>query len=81
MPPYVSVVLPDINTTHPTKLYFPIDVLTALDAKSSKWYWDAACDDAFDLANDNQSLRLCTSLLGPSVQLDDSSWDLRGWDA
>ncbi len=81
MPPYIAVVLPDIDTARPTKLYFPIDALQALDGKSSRWFWDPACDDAFDLANNNQSLRLCTSLHGPTVQLGESAWDLRGWDA
>lgn len=81
MPPFVAVVMPHIETSLPTKLYFPVDALRALETKKSKWYWDPACDDAFDLANGNQSLRLSTSLHGPTVRLGDSSWDLRGWDA
>jgi len=81
MSPYVAVVMPEIDTAQLVKLYLPIDVLRALDIKSSKWHWDPACDDAFDLANDNQSLRLYTSLHGPTVRLGESSWDLRGWDA
>lgn len=50
MAPYVSVTVDKMGGSEYVKLYLPLDMLAAYDAKDARWVWDSEKDEVVDLA-------------------------------